>query len=174
MRHGIQFLLVFNLIFHSFALLEFSNVSEVRYSWNARCAVEVNTESSRFTVFSSRFRQLFMLLFRRGWHGGCSKVRAARAARLFFFIQPIKFFVYGVAADDTEAPLRLQQQQREHHKFTYFMTKSNHLCTHPAHVRFLFNHSHTSAVLCQTTKKYDQIRNSAEDMITRHVSYFSR
>ena len=56
----------------------------------ARCAVEVNTENSRFTVLSSR-----------------SKVRAARAARLFFFIQPRKFFVYGVAVDDTEAPLRI-------------------------------------------------------------------
>ena len=48
LRHGIQFLLVFNSIFHSLALLEFSNVSGVRYSWNARCAVEVNTEDLLF------------------------------------------------------------------------------------------------------------------------------
>ena len=26
----------------------------------------------------------------------CSKVRAARAARLFFLIRPIKFFIWGI------------------------------------------------------------------------------
>ena len=35
----------------------------------------------------------------------CSKVRAARAARLFFLIEPIKFLIFAVVAVGTKASL---------------------------------------------------------------------
>ena len=49
-----------------------------------------------FTAASSRCRQKFHVVIWQTTAKNCTKKRAARAARLFFLIQPIKSLVYGV------------------------------------------------------------------------------
>ena len=61
-----------------------------------RGAVEVNIENTKFIVVSSRCRDNFKVgnfMYVATWlttSKNSSKVRAARAARLFFLIQPIR------------------------------------------------------------------------------------
>ena len=64
----------------------------------------VKTESERFSVTSSRCHQNhkyenFTSSFVRLRQNIVAKKRAARAARLFFFIQPIKSMICGLVAD---------------------------------------------------------------------------
>ena len=51
----------------------------------------------------------------------CSKVRAARAARLFFLIEPIKFLIFdAVVAVGTKAPYLRKQRVRQ---YVIFLTE---------------------------------------------------
>ena len=77
-------------------------VDRARCKWTGWSTVEVNIEDERFAVVvCSRCRQRpksenFPLSF---WHTtskNCTKVRAARAARLFFRIEPIRSLFFGV------------------------------------------------------------------------------
>ena len=61
----------------------------------------VKAKNERFTAARSRSRQNLNSDF-VAWQTAskhCTKKRAARAARLFFFIQPIKSLICGVVVD---------------------------------------------------------------------------
>ena len=47
-------------------------------------------------VFVKTANVVIARCFFRGWHGLFYVVRASRAARLFFLVLPIKFFIFGV------------------------------------------------------------------------------
>jgi len=72
-------------------------IDRARCKWTGRSAVKVNMENERFTIVCSRWH--FMFHFHVGiWQTtseNCIKVRAARAARLFFLIQPIRSLFSG-------------------------------------------------------------------------------
>ena len=66
----------------------------------------VKAKNERFTAASSRCRQNFKyenisihVVVWQTTSTHCIKKRAARAARLFFFIQPIKSLICGVVVD---------------------------------------------------------------------------
>ena len=80
-------------------LVKLCTAGEVRCKCTAISTVEVNTENERFTVRYSICHQNnkcdnFTLFVEDGTN--CSKVRAARVACLYLFVQPIKFLVFGV------------------------------------------------------------------------------
>ena len=60
-----------------------------------RGAVELNIENERFTVVRSRFWKFHNVVWQTTSENS-TKVRAARAARLFFLIQPIGSLFTGV------------------------------------------------------------------------------
>ena len=73
-------------------------------------------------------------LFCQGMHGVCSKVHAARAARLFFTIRPIKFLISSVViavviVDTWELKKPRRRRQQKLHKFAYFTMKNSIFCT---------------------------------------------
>ena len=65
-------------------------MSEVSYNWIGKDGFEVKSETQRFTVVCPRCRQNlkighFTLVVLTSTGGNCSKMRAARAARSFWF-----------------------------------------------------------------------------------------
>ena len=84
-------------------LYAFHIVDKLRYKLTGWSTVELNLENERFNVECSRCRENykfgnFSLSFGRLRRIISTKVRAARAARLFFLIQPIRslFFWHGL------------------------------------------------------------------------------
>ena len=58
----------------------------------------VKAKKERFTAASSRCRWKFHFVVWQTTSKHCTKKLAARAARLFFFIQPIRLLICGVAS----------------------------------------------------------------------------
>ena len=84
------------------------NVGETRYSCTGINAAELKT---RFTILCSSCREnhnvvISFVILLRTVHNSC-EVRAARAARLSFLTQPIKFLICGVVVVETDIPLIL-------------------------------------------------------------------
>ena len=76
-------------------------VDRARCKWTGRSAAEVNIENERFTVVCSRlslkpYIWKFHVVIWQTTSKNSTKVRAARAARLFFVIQPIRSLFSGV------------------------------------------------------------------------------
>ena len=85
-------------------LITLYKMGEVHFRLLGTHGFHVKTESERFSVTSSRCRQNlkyenFTSSFGRLRQNIVAKKRAARAARLFFFIQPIKSLICGLDAD---------------------------------------------------------------------------
>ena len=86
-------------------LITLYKIGELHFRFLGKNGFHVKAKSERFTAASSRCRQNlkyenFTSSFSRLRQNIYStKKRAARAARLFFFIQPIKSLICGIIVD---------------------------------------------------------------------------
>ena len=81
-------------------LITLNKIGGVYFRLLGKNGFHVKAKNERFTAESFRCRQNLKyekLTSSFGKH--CTKKRAARAARLFFFIQPIKSMICGVLID---------------------------------------------------------------------------
>ena len=84
-------------------------MGEARYNWTATSLVGEKSETFKFFIFKKTYycllklssklqMSLFHVVVWQRTPRNYSKVRTARAARLFVLIRPIKFFIYDVKA----------------------------------------------------------------------------
>ena len=85
-------------------LITLYKIGELHFHLLGTNGFHVKAKSERFTAATPRCRQKlkyenFTSSFSRLRQKHCTKKRAGRAARLFFFIQPIKSLICGVVVD---------------------------------------------------------------------------
>ena len=87
-----------------FMLIMLYKIGELHFRLLGTNGFHVKAKSKKFTAATLRCRQnlkyeKFHVVVKQTTSKHCTKKRATRAARLFFFIQPIKSLICGVVVD---------------------------------------------------------------------------